>query len=355
MDSSTVYCLLFTVYRLPPLNPMSRLLPALLLLFSTSAVADQGRAVIWKIEGENNTVYLAGSVHLLRPKDFPIPPNYKEVYEDSEELIFEIDTAVLNDPSAALKMQQLGRLQDGDTVANHITPETLRLLKKFLRKRELPSEQLMQMKPGMLALTLSSLEAMRNGARPDLGLEMRYGALAARDQKPTSGLETMEYQIGMFDDLTEEEADEMLRGTIENLGEAAEGLDKLIDAWRTGDIETMDELINAEFDENEKLRKVLLEDRNRNWIPRIEEAIAADHNVLVMVGAGHLVGSDSVIGMLEEKGYRPVQLTYDASAEGVPKIETPDKEKNKRPQRNKGKRKRKAAPAPTEDEAKEAA
>ena len=152
---------------------------------------------------------------------------------------------VLNDPATAFLMKRLGSFQNGDTVEDHVTPETFAMLKKFLKKRELPASQLIQMKPGMLALTLSSIEAMRNGARPDLGLEMRYGALAARDKKPTSGLETIEYQISMFDDFSKEEGDKMLRSTLENLEDISDGLDDLIDAWRAGDAKAMDELLNA--------------------------------------------------------------------------------------------------------------
>jgi uncharacterized protein YbaP (TraB family) len=314
---------------------MNRILPILLLtLLGTtlpaSATPGEGRAIIWEYKGDGHSVYIAGSVHLLRAKDFPIPPNYNEIYEKADELIFEIDTAVLNDPATALSMKRLGSFQNGDTVEDHVTAETFEMLEKFLETRKLPASQLIQMKPGMLALTLSSIEAMRNGARPDLGLEMRYGALAARDEKPTSGLETVEYQIGMFDDFSREEADEMLRSTLENLEDISDGLDDLINAWRAGDAEGMDQLVNAEFEENEKLRKVLLVDRNRNWIPHIEKAMASDRNILVMVGAGHLVGKDSVIEMLKAKGHKLEQLTYDPDAEDAPKFKKRGKKNNKK-------------------------
>ena len=305
---------------------MNRILPILLLTLlgispsTTFGASGEGRAIIWEIKGTKHSVFIAGSVHLLREKDFPIPPNYNEIYEKADELIFEIDTAILNDPATVLSMKQLGSFQNGDTVEDHVTPETFKLLEKFLKKRNLPASQLIQMKPGMLAITLSSIEAIRNGASPDLGLEMRYGALAARDKKPTSGLETVEYQVSMFDDFTTEEADEMLRSTLESLEDISEGLDDLINAWRAGDAEGMDKLVNAEFEDNEKLRKVLLVDRNRNWIPHIERAVAGDRNVLVMVGAGHLVGDDSVIELLEAKGHKLEQLTYDPDAEDAPKF-----------------------------------
>lgn len=318
---------------------MTRFLSILLMsLFGThlptSAAPGEGRAIIWEYKGDSHTVFIAGSVHLLREKDFPIPPNYNEIYDEADELIFEIDTAVLNDPATAVSMRQLGSFQNGDTVEDHVTPETFAMLEKFLKKRKLPASQLIQMKPGMLALTLSSIEAIRSGARPDLGLEMRYGALAARDGKPTSGLETVEYQVRMFDDFTKEEAEQMLRSTLENLDDITDGLDDLIDAWRAGDAVTLDELVNAEFDDNERLREVILVNRNRNWIPHIEKAFAGERNVLFMVGAGHLVGKDSVIDMLKARGHKLEQLTYDPEVEGAPKLKNRQRgkgEKNKQP------------------------
>jgi uncharacterized protein YbaP (TraB family) len=279
----------------------------------TTLSADRGKSIVWKVECEKHNVFIAGSVHLLREDDYPIPPTYYRAYQESEKIIFEIDTADMEGLEPAMKMQQLGSYQNGDTLANHLRSETLELLRNFLRERQLPETAFMTMKPGLLSLTLSSLEAMRMGARPDLGLDMRFGALAKEDSITTGGLETIETQLGIFDGFTDEECDELLRTTIESLATITESLDKMISAWHLGDIEGLDTILNSEFEDSEKLRQALLVNRNRNWIPEIERAIAGDRNVMFMVGAGHLIGKDSVIELLEANGHKPVQMTYQTS------------------------------------------
>jgi len=269
-----------------------------------------GRSIVWKVEGKSNTVYLAGSVHLLREQDFPLPSAYDEAYLDSGKIIFEIDTKVMLDPNVAAKMRKLGSYSDGDNLAEHVSAETIEQLDSYLSKRKLPRAVFMKMKPGLLSMVLSSLEAANYGARPDLGLEAIYGARAAKDGKATGGLETVEFQIGLFDQFNDEESDELLRSTLESLDEIEQSFNKLVQAWRRGDAAKLDRVLNSEFDDSGKLREVLLIQRNKNWIPHIEKALTSNQNVMYMVGAGHLIGKDGVIEMLETRGYRPIQMLH---------------------------------------------
>jgi len=300
-----------------------RNLPIIAVLLSVSSLLSIGcsahaagaksgsRSIVWKVEGESNTVFLAGSVHLLREQDFPIPPSYDEAYRQSGKIIFEIDSKDMLDPGVAVKMQKLGSYLNGDTLADHVSADTIAQLDKFLAARQLPRAVFMKMKPGLLSMVLSSLEAANYGARPDLGLESIFGARAAEDGKPTAGLETVEFQIGLFDQFNDEESDELLRSTLDGLKDVEKNFNKLIRAWQKGDAAELDRVLNSEFDDGGKLRDVLLIQRNRNWIPHIEKALTSDRDVLFMVGAGHLVGKDGVIELLEARGYKPTQMHYD--------------------------------------------
>ncbi len=279
-----------------------------------AAAKGDGRSIVWKVEGKTNTVYLAGSVHLLREQDFPIPPTYDEAYVNSGKIIFEIDTKDMLDPGVASQMQKLGSYHDGDTLAEHVSADTIEQLDKFLAERQLPRAVFMKMKPGLLSMVLSSLEAGNYGARPDLGLETIFGARAAEDGKPTSGLETIEFQIGLFDQFNDAESEQLLRSTLDSLDDIESNFNKLVQAWRNGDTAKLDRVLNREFDDGGKLREVLLIQRNRNWIPHIEKALASGHDVMFMVGAGHLVGTDGVIDLLKGRGHKPTQMLYDRAA-----------------------------------------
>ncbi|NOY00349.1 MAG: TraB/GumN family protein [Verrucomicrobia bacterium] len=270
-------------------------------------------ACVWRIRGSQNTVYIAGSVHLLREKDYPLPTAYDIAYEDSQRLYFEIDMAEMNDPKTIEKIRKLGMFAGKDTLRRHISSGTFKLLAAHLTSRGLPTLLFENMKPALLAINLSSMEALRMGARPDLGLEVIYYQKSLKDKKPSSGLETAEFQVTLFDKLNAREQDRMLRATLEKIDGMQELLKNLIDAWKIGDVKRMDVLLNEEFKEDPKLKSILIDKRNQDWVPKIEQAFLGNENVLFIVGAGHLVGKGNVIELLENRGYAPMQMTSPAA------------------------------------------
>lgn len=270
-----------------------------------------GTAAIWKLSDDNSTVYLAGSVHLLRERDMPYPKAYDTVYEDSEELVFEIDMKEMNAPGAAIKMRQLGTLPTGKTLGDHLSQETLAALDGYLKANNLPAGMFNQFTPGMVYLTLGSMEALRQGARPDLGIEMQFHKKAEKDGKPGSGLETTAYQMSRFNELDVETLNELIKETIEASDQNEDTLNSIIEAWKSGDAERLQKLVHDEMAERPAVLEILLVERNQNWIPVIEEKLAGDKNVMFIVGAAHLVGEGSVVQLLEDKGHKPVQLGTD--------------------------------------------
>ena len=270
-----------------------------------------GTAAIWKLSDDNSTVYLAGSVHLLRERDMPYPKTYDTVYEDSEELVFEIDMKEMNAPGAAIKMRQLGTLPTGKTLGDHLSQETLAALDGYLKANNLPAGMFNQFTPGMVYLTLGSMEALRQGARPDLGIEMQFHKKAEKDGKPGSRLETTAYQMSRFNELDVETLNELIKETIEASDQNEDTLNSIIEAWKSGDAERLQKLVHDEMAERPAVLEILLVERNQNWIPVIEEKLAGDKNVMFIVGAAHLVGEGSVVQLLEDKGHKPVQLGTD--------------------------------------------
>lgn len=295
-------------------RPISTTL-CLLLLFAPSigfgepAIPADQPACVWRIKGSRNIVYIAGSVHLLREKDYPLPPAYDIAYEDSARLYFEIDMEEINKPGNVVKMQQLGMYSSKDSLRRHVSEGTFKLLTEYLTGRGLPTLLFERLKPGLLAINLASMEALRMGARPDLGIEAKYHKRSLKDGKPSGGLETVEFQITLFDKLTDREQDRMLRATLEKIEDMQATLKDLIAAWKKGDVKTMDTLLNEEFKEDPRLKNLLIDKRNQSWIPHIEKAFLGSENVLFIVGAGHLIGKGSVIDLLEKRGYVPQQMT----------------------------------------------
>lgn len=267
------------------------------------------RVPIWELKSDSATIYLAGSVHLLREQDLPIPAAFDEVYALSERIVFELDMEDMMNPATAMAVRRQGMLPEGESLSDHFDEETIKAIKSYAGEMGLPVAILEQMKPGALFITLTSMAATRHGARPDLGIESQYFQKAQKDNKTTSGLETMAFQMGIFHRISIKTLTRMIHEMIEKQDESAKALDDVIAAWKSGDPKQIEEIIVSELAEEEEVKKLLLDDRNRSWIPSIEQALSGDENVLFIVGAAHLAGEGSVIDLLGKKGYTAKQLS----------------------------------------------
>jgi uncharacterized protein YbaP (TraB family) len=232
-------------------------------------------------------------------------------------LMFEVDLSDMNSLDAQKQVLALGSYPEGQSIREHVSEVTYAKLQDYYRRRGVGGPMFESMRPGMLALTISSLEYMRLGAMPYLGVDMVYFKKAKEDEKPTGGLETTEFQMTLFDKLTPEKQEEMLVQTLDGLKDAAEVTGKLIEAWRTGDTKALSDLLREEFTADKEIESLLLIDRNTAWIPQIEEILESDENAMVVVGTGHLVGRKSVVQQLRKKGYQIRQLRYTPSKERV--------------------------------------
>jgi len=298
-------------------SPLDRriLLPALIGLacaWTFPVRADTKDSCVWKVTGENGAVaYLAGSIHMLRPEDHPLPPTYDVAYEKSDTVYFEVD--VQNMTSMQARVLEMSKLPDGQRVEDVVSEQTYTKLQDYFEMRGIGGEIFETMHPGMLAMTIGSLEAIQIGALPQFGVEMIYDRRARADDKPVKALETIEYQIGLFnDELTGEQQEALLAETLDETENTSTVQTGLIDAWKAGDTDRLAELLHEEFDERPRLTELVLHQRNRNWIEPIEEEMRdADSTPVFIVGAGHLAGDESVIELLEEQGYRLRQLTYE--------------------------------------------
>lgn len=268
------------------------------------------RPPIWKISDDDSSVYVAGSVHLLRKKDMPIPPVFDKVYAEADEVVFEIDMAEMTNPAVAMKMMALGALPAGESLSDHFSEETMDKLRSYLSERKMPTGLFDRFTPGMVYLTLSSLEATRQGADPNLGLEMQYFKKSQEDGKPSRGLETPEFQMSRFNELEKAEIEQLIGESLDDLEKASEQLDEIITAWKTGDSGKISALLLEQMEEGSAVREVLLTQRNKNWVPEIEKSLAGETTVLFLVGAAHLIGKDSVIDLMEKKGHAVTQLEF---------------------------------------------
>ncbi len=269
--------------------------------------------LLWKVSDADNSVYLLGSFHLLKPDDYPLSKDVDAAFADAESLVFEIPPEEMASPTLAMQMGQAALRADGTQLDSELPPATARKLHAWLaandadlRKTGLPPQMLEMFEPWFVGLTVSIVEMSREGLDPKLGLDQHFAAAAKAAGKPTAGLETGAQQIAFLDAM---DKDEQLQFLDEALGESDAGrqeVEKLHAAWHAGDAKTLWNGMAADMQRHyPKLYQHINIDRNDAWVPKIEQRLAAPghDDTLVVVGALHLLGRDGVVEKLRARGY----------------------------------------------------
>lgn len=269
-----------------------------------TAQADGGSPPLWQLKGRNNSVYLLGSVHVLRDDTQPLSPSILRAYQDADILYMEVDVDDL-DP---MEVQQFtlsnGVLPPDQSLATLLGEARYSQAKSEAEKLGLDLDLLARLEPWVVALSAVQAQVLRLGLDPDAGIEQRLARDAARDQKEIRGLETVTDQLGIFDRLPLDRQRDFLLMSLEEAIDLPTALDDMIGAWSRGDVERLATVMSEEFKEFPELYEPLVVARNRNWTRQIVALLNDDTDYLVVVGALHLAGEDSVIEMLREQGHR---------------------------------------------------
>jgi len=270
---------------------------------STLAADAQPRGVLWSLKGKTNTVYLLGSVHFLRPSE-QLPDTVDAAYRDAEQLLMEIDMDDLDPLQTQQLTLELGMLPEGETLESQLGAAAYAKVSDYARSIGVEPMLLNRFKPWLAALTLVQVQLVKLGLDPNAGIEQRFVARATQDKKEIRGLETLREQLAMMANLPAAQQREFLLYSVEDTERATREIDELIAAWRIGDIAQLSKLMAEGFEEYPDLYRPLTIERNRRWIASIEDLLDDRDDYLVIVGALHLVGHDSVVELLEKRGHK---------------------------------------------------
>ena len=263
---------------------------------------------LWRVDGAENSVYLLGSIHLLRAEDHPLPRAIDAAYADAEVLVMELDMDDLDPARTQAAFNSAGVMSDGTTLRELMGEEYYRAAEEAAAVIDVPLDMLASSEPWLAAMTVELMMLYRMGFDPMLGVEMTMTNRATADGKPIEGLETVEQQLGFLDGLPLEAQREMLLQTLLQGAEMTGSVDALIDAWRRGDTATLETELLQGIEEQADLHEALIVDRNRRWAETIATWLDDELDYLVVVGALHLVGDDGVPSLLGQAGYGIQQL-----------------------------------------------
>ncbi|HZO21916.1 MAG TPA: TraB/GumN family protein [Steroidobacteraceae bacterium] len=279
-----------------------RWLFALGLLGSLSAHAG---SPVWAIHGDHNTVYLAGSVHLLKAGDAALPPAFNRAYSSSKSLVMELALDKVDPMEAAGWMMEHGTLKEGTDLREVIGDERYKRMSAEAERLNVPTEVLDRLEPWVVALQLLELKYVQLGFDPQQGVEQQLEHRAQADGKPIEGLETLDEQLGVLQGMSYSDQARFLDMVIGEMQDVGSETDSVVDAWRRGDSAKLGTLLSDEYKSFPALYRALVTDRNRHWLPQIEKMLHADSDYLVVVGALHLVGQGGLLELVQHDGYKP--------------------------------------------------
>lgn len=256
---------------------------------------------IWVVRDADSTIYLFGTVHLMRPGLDWMTPKVRGAFESADELWLELDDP--SDQAAAIPLVQQYGLAPQTPLSSLLSAEEFATLDEAARSIGLSGAAMDPMRPWLAGLTLSVAPLTRAGFDPAAGIDMMLRSQAVERGLPIRGLETMEQQIRFFATMDDSTQLSFLRQTLETYDAAAELLDQLAGRWAVGDPDGLYALGGAELKaQYPAFHDVLLTNRNADWARQIQTELAGSGVTFIAVGALHLAGPDSVQAQLEDLG-----------------------------------------------------
>lgn len=265
------------------------------------AQAQGAGPALWAVRDADSTIYLFGTVHVLRPTTAWGSAKVDAAFASADQIWFEISNP--EDQSALMPLIQQHGLSPDRPLSSLLTEAELAELNAAAASAGLPAAQLNMLRPWFAGLTLSVAPLMKAGYDPQSGVELVLKARAEAAGKPISGLETIDKQIGILAGMSEPDQLAFLRSVLEAWEESTVELDRMVETWSSGDIAGFEAVAVEEMQtESPAVYQALLVQRNTDWAGQIQKMLEGSGTAFIAVGAAHLAGDDSVQDILEDRG-----------------------------------------------------
>ena len=265
-----------------------------------------GDGSVWVADGgdKGGRLFLCGTIHILREDDYPLAPGYEAAYMYSDKIVLELPPGAASGPELSRKMAQIGMYSADAALEANVSPEAWQKVKEWGKKRGLDASSLNRYRPWFVSLIMTATEYSVLGARPDLGVDTHFEKRAKEDGKPGEGLETAEFQIQLFASLSDQQQRELLDQTLNEVSTVAVEYEKMISAWKHGDLGKLQEMLFREAEKHPDLMNKFLIARNLMWIDRLDTMLKNGEKVMVLVGTGHMTGDSGLLELLRQRGHR---------------------------------------------------
>ena len=266
-----------------------------------AAVSARGGPALWVVRDADSTIYLFGTVHVLRPSTVWRWVGVEAAFDSASRIVMEVSNP--DDQASLVPLIQQYGLSPATPLSGLLAAGELAALDVAAQTVGLSAAQMDPFRPWLAALTLSVAPLARAGYDPQSGVELILKARAEAAGKPVTGFETLDEQIRILAGFPEEGQLALLRSTLEDYETATVELDRLVEAWAAGDVGAIETIgVDPMRESSELLYQALLVNRNTNWADQIQAMLAGSGVVFIAVGGAHLAGDDSVQEILEARG-----------------------------------------------------
>jgi uncharacterized protein YbaP (TraB family) len=267
---------------------------------SSSSSAQFGSSV-WKVSKGGNSLFLGGSIHILRPDDFPLPDAFDRAYLQSKLLVLEADVDQMADENVVQYLMSRMFLPDSKTLHTILEPDTYNLLDEACLEYGFSLDAFSTMKPSMVMTVLSMFQVQKFGFVEE-GVDAFYQNRAKNENKSIRFLESVELQIDMLVSMGEGYENEYVLYSLEDFSTTDNYLAEIVNEWKTGDAVITEASLVDMREEWPEMYKSMVFDRNAAWMPQIEEYLATGAVPFIVVGAAHLHGPDGLLIQLRNSG-----------------------------------------------------
>lgn len=270
------------------------------------------RGTLYRIDYHGRSSYLFGTVHVGQAAFYPLEPQVMQALRHTERLALEVD--IRNTAAFQQAILRYGAYPNGETIDRHLPADELAQLKQTLESAGIPFANVARMKPWMVATVLLVQTMAQHGYPAEQGIERYFLSEAAQQKKTVLELESIDYQLSLFDRLDEKQQQDYLRETMRDIADGA-AVDKgiaLIDAWSRADGKAMraalDEMLNDDDASSRFIEHMLLAQRNPRMADRIASWLDSGKTTFVAVGTLHLLGEQGIPALLKQRGYQVRRL-----------------------------------------------
>jgi uncharacterized protein YbaP (TraB family) len=275
---------------------------ALIALLAMGAGPVLAQPSLWAIKDKDSTIYLFGTVHVLKPRTQWRSVKITKAFTEADDLVLEIADS---DPMAMQPLMLKYGVDHATPLSRKLSPESYAKLRTAAEGMGLSPPIIDVMRPWMAALTVSLTPLLQAGYDPASGVEKLLTTDAKAAGKPISAFETAEQQVRFFADMTPDQERELLESTLADIEEGPAKVDALVAAWAAGDqAEIERQMVDEMQRDYPDVYQLLLVERNKDWAGQLKTKLAGSGVSFVAVGAGHLAGPDSVQAQLAKLGIK---------------------------------------------------